>query len=144
MPERVPHDHPSVRTFRAEFARSGGTRRVCLRLPDDVAEDLAAGDLIRLVLDGSQYHAQVAGDTAGLLLRGAFDNRRLARESGAGDNRLREWAAAHDRGPGESVDVDEIDPGYLYGLREPGATAVYEATRKPDQSLADIARDLDG
>jgi hypothetical protein len=35
-------------------------------------------------------------------------------------------------------------PGELYGLRIPGERAVYEATRGPPSSLADIARNLDG
>lgn len=142
MPERVPHDHPSVSTLRAQFARSGGTRRACLRLPDEL--DVDGGDLVRLVLDGTQYHARVVSDASGRLLRGAYDNRRLAREPGDGENRLLEWAADHDRGPGDAVDLDEVESGFLYGLRVPGTTAVYEATRQPDQSLADIARDLDG
>ncbi|MFB6097274.1 MAG: hypothetical protein ABEJ74_07795 [Haloferacaceae archaeon] len=141
MPDRVPNDHPSVRTFRAHLARSGGTHRPCLRLPDEV--DLAAGDVIRLVLDGTQYHAPVSEDAQGLLVRGAFDNRRLARAAGEGENRLVEWAAAHDRDPGDAVDLDEVQAGYLYGLRVPGERAVYEATERPNQSLADIARDLE-
>lgn len=142
MAERVPHDHPSVSTFRAEFARSGGTRRPCLRLPGDL--DVADGDVIRLILEGTQYHARVVSDTTGPLVRGAYDNRRLAREPGDGDNRLLEWADDHDRGAGDAVDLDVIEPGDLYGLREPGATAVYEVARQPDQSLVDIAQDLDG
>jgi hypothetical protein len=142
MAERVPHDHPSVSTVRAEFARSGGTRRPCLRLPADLVLD--DGDLIRLVLDGTQYHARVVTDSTGPLLRGADDNRRLARESGDGTNRLLAWAEDHDCGPGDAVDLDEVEAGTLYGLRDPGATAVYRATRGPDQSLTDIARDLDG
>lgn len=141
MPERIPHDHPSVQTYRAYLARSGGTRRPCLRVPDDA--DLDAGDVIRLVLDGTQYHAEVGEDAQGLLVRGAFDNRRLARAPGEGENRLLEWADDHDREPGDAVDFDEVEPEFLYGLRAPGERAVYEATERPNQSLADIARSLD-
>lgn len=141
MPERIPNDHPSVRTVRAHLARSGGTHRPCLRLPAEV--DLRGGDVIRLVLDDTQYHAAVVEDARGLLVRGAFDNRRLARADGEGTNRLVEWAAAHDRDPDDAVDLDEVQAGYLYGLRVPGERAVYEATERPNQSLADIARDLE-
>lgn len=141
MPERIPNDHPSVQTYRAHLVRSGGTRRPCLRVPDEA--DLDEGDVIRLVLDGTQYHAQVVSDAQGLLVRGAFDNRRLAREPGEGENRLVEWADEHDREPGDAVDFDEVESGFLYGLRVPGKRAVYEATQQPNQSLADIARNLD-
>ena len=140
MPDSVPSDHDSVVTRRAKMVRSGGTRRPCLRLPDDV--DVAGGDLIRLVLDGSTRHARVEADATGRLVRGAFDNRRLARSGGDGTNRLVEWADAHDRGPGSAVELDEVEAGFLYGLRVPGERAVYEATESPDDSLASIAESL--
>lgn len=142
MPDRISSDSDSVGTLRAELARSGGTRRPALRLPDGI--DCEAGDLVRLVLDRREYHARIDEDREGLLIRGAYDNRRLARTDGDGANRLVEWAADRGRDPGESVDLDEIDPGYLYGVRVPGERAVYEVTEKPDDSLAEIARDLDG
>lgn len=140
MAERVPSDHPSVGSRRARLVRSGGTRRPCLRLPEGV--DLAEGDAIRLSLDGTQYHARVGADSRGLLVRGAYDNRRLAREPGAGDNRLTEWADDNDLGPGDAVDLDEVEPGYLYGVRAPGERTVYEAVEGPEDSLRNIARDL--
>jgi hypothetical protein len=142
MPERVPHDHPSVTTLRAHLVRSGGTRKPCLRVPEEA--DAAEGEVIRLVLDGIQRHARVLADSEGLLIRGAYDNRRLARQAGEGENRLLAWADEHDRGPGDAVDLDEVEPGFLYGLRAPGENAIYDATESPDSSLADIARDLDG
>lgn len=141
MTERVASDAPSVTTHRATLARSGGTRRPCLRLPPAV--DVGAGDAVRLVLDRREYHARVDEDRDGLLIRGAYDNRRLARTPGEGENRLVEWAADVGREPGSSVDLDEVDPGYLYGVRVPGERTVYEVTAKPNESLADIARDLD-
>jgi hypothetical protein len=141
MPDRVPSDHPSVRTYRAEIARSGGTRRPCVR-PVESVPDLADGDLIRLVLDGTITHARVVVDATGLVLRGAYDNRRLARDPGTAENRLVEWVERSDREIGSAVDLDEIDPGHLYGLREPGDRAVYEAVETPDDSLASIAENL--
>jgi hypothetical protein len=141
--DRVASDGDAVTTYRAELARSGGTRRPCLRLPDAAAVD--AGDVIRLVLDGDEYHARVETDARGRLLRGAYDNRRLARTDGEGerDNRLVEWVGSVDREAGDAVDLDEVTPGYLYGVRVPGRRTVYAVTRRPDASLADIAESLD-
>ena len=142
MSDRVASDGDAVTTYRARLARSGGTRRPCLRLPDEVAAE--PGDLIRLVLDGTEYHARVEGDAEGCLIRGASDNRRLARADGEGANRLVEWVRGTDRETGESVDLDEVTPGYLYGVRVPGRRAVYTVTRQPDSSLSSIAEGLDG
>jgi hypothetical protein len=141
MSNRVASDHDAVTTFRARLARSGGTRRPCLRVPDDAA--LTAGDLIRLVLDGSEYHARVDEDAKGFVIRGAYDNRRLAREPGEGENRLAAWVDTVGRGPGESVEFDEVDPGYFYGVRAPGKRAIYDVPRRPNDSLASIAENLE-
>jgi len=142
VPDRVPSDHASVASVRASLARSGGTRRPCLRLPDGL--DVTAGDLVRLVLDGRERHACVDEDARGLLLRGAYDNRRLARNPGEGENRLVEWCREHDRGPDEAVELDEVVAGSLYGLRVPGDRVVYEVVEGPKESLASIAERLDG
>ena len=137
MSDRVPSDHDSVTSHRATVARSGGTTRPCLRLPDEVSLD--DGDTMRLSLDGDLTHARVVGDSSGLLLRGAYDNKRLARTPGEGTNRLVEWCEANDRGPGSAVELDELDPGFCYGLRVPGARTVYAVPDRPDESLANIA-----
>jgi hypothetical protein len=138
--ERVPSDHPSVTTHRAHLERSGGTRRPCLRVPEAAALD--ADDVVRLVLDGHEYHAVVTGDSRGLVVRSAHDNRRMARERD-GENRLVEWASQADRGPGDAVEVDEVVPGTLYGVRVPGHRAVYTATEAPRDSLSAIAESLE-
>ncbi|GAB3325401.1 hypothetical protein EI982_11040 [Haloplanus rallus] len=140
MPDRVASDGDAVTTYRAELARSGGTRRPCLRLPDDVAVD--PGEFVRLVLDGDEYHARVDADASGPLLRGAYDNRRLARSDREGTNRLVEWVRGTDLDVGRSVDVDEVTPGHRYGVRVPGRRTVYSVTRRPDDSLTAIAEDL--
>ncbi|MFC7070440.1 DUF7112 family protein [Halobaculum lipolyticum] len=142
MSDRLASDAAEVATFRARLARSGGTRLPCLRIPDDA--DLAAGDEIRLVLDGAQRHATVTSDAKGLLVRGAYDNRRLMREAatGEGENRLVEWTREHGRAPDDAVDLDEVDPGYLYGLRVPGERAVYTVTKRANSGLQDIADSL--
>ena len=145
MSDRLASDADGVATLRARLERSGGTRLPCLRVPEGAA--LSAGDEVLLVLDGDQRHATVTSDSKGLLVRGAYDDRRRMREAtrgGGGDaeNRLVEWAREHDRGPGDAVDLDEVDPGYLYGLRVPGERAVYTVTKRPDKGLQDIADSL--
>lgn len=139
MAERVPSDHPSVTTYRATLARSGGTTRPCLRVPDACA--VAAGDVVRLVLDGEERHAPVTSDTNGRVVRGAYDNRRMARER-QGPNRLVEWAEAAGHAPGDAVELDEVEAGTLYGLRSPGTRTVYVATETPRDSLSSIAESL--
>jgi hypothetical protein len=139
--DRVASDGDGVTTYRARVARNGGTRRPCLRLPEVV--DLDENDVIRLVLDGTECHAPVRTDADGRLLRGAYDNRRLARTDGEGENRLVAWLRGVDRDPGESVEFDEVTPGYLYAVRVPGNRAIYEVTRRPDSSLSAIAEDLE-
>lgn len=142
MSDRVASDAAAVTTLRAHLARSGGTRLPCLRVSDGA--ELAAGDEIRLVLDGESRHARVEGDADGLLIRGAYDNRRLLRNPGEGENRLVEWCREHGREAGDAVDFDEVDPGYLYGLRVPGERTVYEVMGRPDEGLQDIADSLLG
>ncbi|WEL27090.1 DUF7112 family protein [Haloferax volcanii] len=137
MPEQLPSDHPSVLTFRANIARSGGTRRPCLRVPDDVLA--AAGDFVRLHLGGTAYHARLSADASGLVIRGAYDNKRLARTPNDGENRLVEWCREHDRADGDAVELDELDDGYQYGLRVPGVRQVYRITERPNDSLSSIA-----
>lgn len=153
---RVPSDDGSVASVRVDVVRSGGTRRPCVRLPDDDDLDrrvesgscaslsLAGGDLVRVVIDREEYHARIVADATGRLIRGAFDSRRLARTPGDGENRLVEWLAERDREPGDSVVLDVVVPGDQYGLRVPGERTVYDARRGPRSSLADIAEDLDG
>jgi len=152
---RVPSDDESVASIRVDLARSGGTRRPCVRLPDDAelsdrvesgtCESLSmeAGDLVRVVIDREEHYARVESDSRGRLLRGAFDDRRRARTVGEGTNRLAEWLADHDRVPGDVVVLDVVVPGEVYGLRIPGERTMYDAKRGPRSSLADIARDLD-
>lgn len=142
MTERVPSDHPSVDTYRARLARSGSTRRPCLRVPEEA--DLRADEILRLILDGTEYHARVqSGGSSDLVITGAYHNRRLAREDGSeGENHLLAWFDANDLDIGDSLEFDEIDPGDVYGLRVPGKRAVYEVARGPDDSLAAIADEL--
>ncbi|MUV57013.1 hypothetical protein [Halogeometricum sp. CBA1124] len=138
MSERVPSDHDSVTSYRATIARSGGTTRPCLRLPDEMS-DVEDGDVVRLSLDGELRHARVTADSSGHLLRGAYDNKRLARTPGEGTNRLVEWCEKSGRDPGSAVELDELDAGFCYGLRVPGKRTVYTVPDRPNESLSNIA-----
>lgn len=142
MTDRLSSDADAVRTTRARVARYGGTRRPCVRFEGEPG--VSDGEFIRLVLDRTTYHARVHRDATGPLLRGAYRNRRLARTPGEGEDELRAWLERVDRRPGDALEFDEVVAGELYGLRVPGSRTVYEVSRGPSRSLADIARDLDG
>ncbi len=142
MSNRLPSDSDSVKTARAELIRLGSARRQGIRLPDGATDDLEAGDLVRLVFNETEHHAQVAEDTEGLVIRGAYDNRRLARSTGAGENHLAAWLRELDRESGNSVEFDIVVAGEQYGLREPGKRAIYTVKQGPRSSLSSIAESL--
>ncbi|HET7324449.1 MAG TPA: hypothetical protein VFJ06_08965 [Halococcus sp.] len=139
MTERVSSDHPTVETVRVTLSRYGRTRSR-LSLPND---DRFPCTPVRLVLDGDTYHAEIEAGRDGPEITGAYDNARLARER-TGDDRLEGWRAESNIDYGRSVLLDIVESGFLYGVREPGERAVYDAIESPDESLAAIARDLDG
>ncbi len=143
MSNRLPSDSEAVDTARAELVRLGSARRQGIRLPEAASDELAAGDAIRLVFDDTEYHAVVAEDTRGLLIRGAYDNRRLAKTTGEGENRLAEWLRELCRESGNSVEFDTVVAGEQYGLRPPGERAIYTVTQGPRSSLSSIAENLD-
>jgi len=140
MPDRVAADNPSVETVRATVTAAGAIGRPRVTLPDDAAGSFPTGDVVRLVLDGRTRFSRIerALDDS-IEIRGAYDNRRLAREAG-GESRLVEWTEREGIDIGRSVLVDVVEAGELYGVRRPGTNAVYEVpgtTR--DDSLAAIA-----
>jgi hypothetical protein len=99
---------------------------------------------VRLVLAGATHHATFeSGRDGDREITGAYDNARLARDRD-GTDRLDEWRRSSGIELGRSVAIDVVEPGFLYGVREPGERAVYEATEPPDEGLAAIARDLGG
>lgn len=143
MTDRIPSDHATVTTHRAQVARSGGTRRPCLRLPDDAG--LSSGDYVRLVFGGDdECHTRVQEDATGLLVRGAYDLKAEARDPAGAENRLVEWLQSKGRDPDSVVEFDEVLTGDLYGIRVPGQRAVYRVESSPSGSLQDIANNLDG
>jgi len=143
MRTRLPSDSEAVDTTRAEIVRLGSARRQGIRLPEAASEALAAGDAVRLVFDDTEYHAVVAEDTRGRLIRGAYDNKRLAKTTGDGENQLADWLHDLGRESGNSVAFDIVVDGEQYGLRAPGERAIYTVKQGPRDSLASIAEDLD-
>lgn len=145
MSDRIPSDHPSVETVRAELVRAGRTSRPRVAVPADAADHFPAGEVVRLVLDGDERFTLVAEELTGggVELRGAYETPEGAREPGSGTDHLAAWQEAAGVRFGDAVLVDVVAADYRYGLRAPGQRAIYDASR-PDSSLADIARDLDG
>jgi len=130
-------DHPSVETLRARIERAGPRR------PEIAVPDLDPREApVRFVLDGSTYHAPVvAGLDGTTAIVGAYDNARMARER-EGPNRLHRWVDDRGLDPGRSVLVDVVTEDLL-GLRAPGEDTVYTVGTSTDDSLREIARDLE-
>jgi hypothetical protein len=115
-----------------------------LVLPEDPNRELFPESVVNIVLAGQQYHARIERNFDGIPeIRAVRDNSRLARE-GEGENRLHEWFEVSDIGYGRSVHIDVVERDHLYGVRLPGDQAIYTNIPKPNSSLTDIARDLDG
>jgi len=144
MADRVASDSTAVTTARVELTTSGATDRPVVRIPPD-ADVRPPTDVVRLVLDETEYHALVERALTGddLEVGGAYDTPSMARERD-GSNRLREWVDGAEIRVGGSVLLDEVTAEFKYGLRVPGERTVYAATETPDDSLASIAEDLDG
>jgi hypothetical protein len=145
MADRVPSDHPSVASIRGELVRAGRTDRPRISVPADATDQFPAGEVVRLVVDATERFTRVTEPTRGegVELRGAHETPEDARDPGAGSDHLGDWQDAHDVRFGGAVLVDVVEADYKYGLRAPGERATYEGGR-PDSSLADIARNLDG
>jgi hypothetical protein len=146
MADRISSDHSSLTTVRATLVRSGGLDRPKVEIPDDDADDFPDGELVRIVADDTEYRAHIESPLTadGREIRGLYESPTLARNPEDGENRLEDWADEVNVEFGQSVLVDVIEAGFKYGLREPGERAFYEATESPDDSLADIAEQLDG
>lgn len=140
MTDAIPSDHPAVDSHRVELSAVGSTGRPQLVLPADVG--CAAGDFVRLVVDGQKTHAEVVSTLGGdRAIRAGYANKRLAR-TGEGTDLLDEWLDDAGFGPGSTLVLDVLTEGYAYGLRVPGERTVYEPIERPDSSLSDIADSL--
>lgn len=145
MADRVSSTHPSVESFRATVERSGGMRRPRLRLPPEAAAAVPTG-VLRIDLEGRRYHATVraGGSAEGPIILATYDNARVARSPGEGENRLRAWLDEVGIDVGRSVPVDVVIPEHLIGARVHGTDRVYEIIEPPSPALSDIAEGLDG
>jgi hypothetical protein len=146
MADRISSDHSSLTTVRATLVRSGGLDRPKVEIPADVADHFPSDELVRVVADDTEYRARIESPLAedGREIRGLYETPRVARNPGEGENHLSTWLDGTDVEFDQSVLVDVIEPGFKYGLREPGERVFYEATESPDDSLASIAENLDG
>ncbi|MFB6110492.1 MAG: hypothetical protein ABEJ60_06425 [Halodesulfurarchaeum sp.] len=142
MTERLAHDHPTIETIPAKLARRGRTTRPTVRVQGDL--EVEPGSLVRLMLDGTEYRAPVERREDGTpVFRRAASSPAVARDPAPAENALVEWVESTGLGMGRTVHVDVVEPGFRYGLRAPGESAVYPSGR-PDDSLASIAENLDG
>jgi hypothetical protein len=142
MGDRVPSDHDSVESHRVTVESVGRTDRRRLALPESLS--VSKGDVVRLSLGGDDYHVQIRASLDGSPeLRGAYDNQRLARDPGEGENHLEAWLDATGLSAGRSVLLDVLVEGDHYGVREPGSRVVYTVRESPSDSLSDIASQLD-
>ncbi|WP_255151353.1 DUF7112 family protein [Halorarius halobius] len=141
MPDSVSSD--AVDTVRATLARAGRTDRPKVTLPDDARDRFPTDEVVRVALDGRTRYARIEralDDT--LELRGAYANARQAREAD-GENHLLDWVDATGLDFERTVHVDVVDEGSMYGLRAPGERAVYTVPDETDESLSDIARQVE-
>lgn len=143
MADRVASDHPSVTTLEATITRRGRTSRPELHLPATTRAYFPVGELVRLVVLGTERHAPVEQRQERVAITGAFETPRLATAPETTTNYLREWLETTDRTFGRTALIDVIVPEYRYGLRVPGETTVYDASNPPAESLRQIAATLD-
>lgn len=143
MADRVQSDHPSIHTVRATLEETATGHR--LTIPSDERDRFPVDEVVRVVIEGDRRFARVERALTGdeLVIPGVYDAPRFARDPGDGTDRLATWVAGNDVRAGGSVLVDVVEPEFLYGIRAPGETTVYEATEPPDESLSAIAEDLE-
>ena len=144
MADRIASDHPSVQTVRSTCVET--TTGVRLEIPADDRDAVPTDEVVRLVLDGDELFGRVERALTGdeLSIPGVYETPDQARDPSGATDRLAEWVDEHDVPAGGSVLIDVIEPDFLYGLRQPGETAFYDAREPPSDSLSDIANDLEG
>lgn len=142
MSDAIPSDHDAVESYRVTLSQVGSTNRLQVPLPAALSCD--PGDVVSLSLSGDTAYATVTTTLRGdPVVRDAFPTRHLARRDGEGEDELACWLDRAGAGASDTLVLDVLTGGYAYGLREPGTRVVYAPPDPPDQSLADIARNLD-
>ncbi|RKD95834.1 DUF7112 family protein [Halopiger aswanensis] len=143
MADRVSSDHPSVQTVRATCTETATGAYVAI--PDDDSNGFPTGEVVRIVLDGDELFAKIdrpLGEN-GVSIPGVYETPDGARDPSSGTDQLPAWIDDRGISAGGSVLVDIVEPDFLYGLREPGATAYYDAHEPPSDSLNEIAKNLE-
>lgn len=141
MADRVSSD--AVPTVRATLVRHGAMDRLRVEIPPDEIDRFPSGEVVRVVLDGDTRFSEVQRHLTedAHLLAGAYETPDEARDR-SGSDFLGPWCETENRQDGQSVLVDVVEEGFLYGLRAPGSQAVYTAHEAPDESLAEIAEQV--
>ena len=143
MGDRIASDHPSVHTVRTTLESTATGHRVAI--PPEDRDRFPVDEVVRVVLEGTEQYARVdralTGD--GRSISGVYDSPRFARDPREGVDRLAAWIDETGARVGGSVLVDVVEPDFLYGIRAPGESTVYEATEPPSESLASIAESLE-
>ncbi|MFC7214767.1 hypothetical protein ACFQO4_11850 [Saliphagus sp. GCM10025334] len=145
MPDRISSDNPSVKTVRATLAETATGVRI--EIPGDETGHFPdqAGEVVRFVLEGTEHFGRVDRGLTGdeLIVPGLYETPDQARDPRDGVDALPDWIDDHGARRGGSVLLDVVEPDFLYGVRAPGETAVYEAHEPPSASLQDIAKGLE-
>lgn len=144
MADRIPCDHPTIRTLRGQLERHGGSR-LRIRLAGDDAAALPTDEVVRVIVaETTRFSRPTPGPHDGsVIITGVYDSPSVARNPGSGTDRLQPWLRDLGRRAGQSVLVDVVEPGVAYGLREPGEHTVYTGIEGPKPDLASIARALE-
>lgn len=143
MADRLASENPSVHTVRATLSETA--TGVSIAIPEDDRDAFPAGDVVRFDLDGHERFATVERALTGndLSIPGIYSTPDGARDPRSETDLLPDWIDEHGARVGGSILLDVVEPDFYYGLRAPGETNYYDAVESPNESLADIARDLD-
>ncbi len=142
MADRISSE--SVSTVRATLAETAVGIRVDVPSDEAAAFPVDSGEVVRIVLDEDERFARVDQDVRGeTIISGVYERPDGARDPRTGTDHLPGWVDTHGVRIGGSLLIDVIEPGFLYGFRAPGETAVYDAREPPSSSLQDIASSLE-
>lgn len=140
MGERVPHDHPTIETLEATLRRRGRTTGPVVRVEAHPLEEVATP--VRLLMDGSQYWTIFEVRDRGIEIRYVSETESALADQPPELNALVDWVEDAGLTFGRSLHLDVVEPGFKYGLRAPGESAIYGSGR-PDSSLSEIAQNLE-
>ncbi|QLG49273.1 DUF7112 family protein [Natrinema halophilum] len=143
MADRIASDHPSVQTIRSTCTETA--TGVKLEVPADERDSFPVDEVVRVVLDGDELFARIERALTGdeLSIPGVYEMPDGARNPSDATDRLTSWIDDHDVPANGSVLIDIVEPEFLYGCRAPGETAYYDAREPPNDSLSEIAKDLE-